>query len=165
MYLMGEFGRPAGAALAIEALKAQGFGPADLEVFSTEPVELDPGLLDYPSRMSLIAVAGAVTLGVLATAFVAYTQHDFPLITGGMPLFSFWATGVISYEMTMLGAIGATFLMFLWESGLFRRDRSAPVPLVSPGRIHLRVRCQPERVSSAGECLYRAGAARVERLP
>ena len=60
-----------------------------------------------------------------------------------MPIFSFWATGVITYEMTMLGAIVATFAWFLWESGLVaRRDRSAPVPQVDPGSICLRVRCQ-----------------------
>ncbi len=42
-----------------------------------------------------------------------------------MPIFSFWGTGVITYETTMLGAVLATFGWFLWESGLIRkRDKS-----------------------------------------
>ena len=47
--------------------------------------------------------------GWLATAFVYWAQNNYKLVTGGMPIFSFWATGVITYEMTMLGAIITTF--------------------------------------------------------
>ena len=63
--------------------------------------------------MSLAAVTGAITSCLLAIGFVYFTQHNYPLITGGMPLFSFWATGVVFYEMTMFGAIVTTFFWFL----------------------------------------------------
>ena len=134
-------------------------------MFSSEPVELPPGVLDRESHMSLLAVAGAATLCLLAALFVYFTQHQFPLITGGMPIFSFWATGVIFYEFTMLGAISATFLFFLWESGLLRQAprKTGPVPDVDSGRIFLRVRCRPEQAAMAGECLYQAGAASVKK--
>ena len=114
--------------------------------------------------MSLVAVLGAITLGSLATLFVRYAQHDYSLITGGMPIFSFWATGVITYEMTMLGSVLATFTWFLWESGLIRkRDKRAPVPRVEPGSICLRVRCGAERVERASEIMGGAGAIHIER--
>ena len=164
MYLIGEFHRKEAVAAAIQRLRDDGIGPDELDLFSEEPVELPRGVLDRPSRMSMVSVAGAIAFGVLATALVSWTQHNYRLVTGGMPLFSFWATGVITYEMTMLGAIVATFAWFLWESGLTRRrDRSAPVPEVDPGSMCLRVRCREELAAHAIETLRGAGATEVER--
>jgi len=163
MYLMAEFADKDSAAAAIEGLKTRGLTAGDLDVFSTEPVEFAPGVLDRPSRMSLVAVAGAATVGVGAVGFVYYTQHSYNLITGGMPTFSFWATGVVFYELAMLGAIAATFLWLLHEGGFLRRDRNAPVPVVEPGSICLRVRCDAD-LAETGTRLYEAGAVRVEKL-
>ncbi|HTS63548.1 MAG TPA: quinol:electron acceptor oxidoreductase subunit ActD [Candidatus Acidoferrales bacterium] len=164
MYVIGEFHEKERAAAAIRTLRAGGATAADLDVFSEEPVEFPRGVLDRPSRMSLISVSGAIAFGLLATGFIYWAQHDYRVATGGMPLFSFWATGVITYEMTMLGAIVATFAWFLWESGLARpRDRSAPVPMVDPGSICLRVRCRAGQSAHAAEAMQRAGATGVER--
>ena len=81
--------------------------------------------------MSLAAVLGAVVLGLFGTGMIYYTQYDYPLVTGGMPIFSMWATGVPSYELTMLGAVLATFGWFLYESGLLRGNAPAPTPMQS----------------------------------
>jgi hypothetical protein len=164
MYLIGAFHEKDSAAAAIRMLRAVGITPAELDLFSEEPVELPRGVLDRPSRMSLASVLGAIVFGLVATAFIYWTQHNYKLVTGGMPLFSFWATGVITYEITMLGAIVATFAWFLWESGLARkRDRNAPVPEVDAGSICLRVRCRDEQSAQAIESLRRAGAIEIER--
>ena len=40
----------------------------DLDVFSEEPVEFRRGVLDRPSRMSLVSVLGAIVFGTAATA-------------------------------------------------------------------------------------------------
>lgn len=159
IYLTAEFRDRAAAAEAIRLLRENGIAPADLDVFSEEPVEFPRGVLDRSSRISLVSVLGGILFGVLATAFIFWTQHDYPLITGGMPLSSFWATGVITFEMTMLGASLAAFVWFLRESGLIgRRDRSAPVPHVDPGSLCLRVRCPAEKAGWASESLRRTGA-------
>jgi hypothetical protein len=164
MYLIGAFHEKDSAAAAIRMLRAVGITPAELDLFSEEPVELPRGVLDRPSRMSLASVLGAIVFGLVATAFIYWTQHNYKLVTGGMPLFSFWATGVITYEITMLGAIVATFAWFLWESGLARkRDRNALVPEVDAGSICLRVRCRDEQSAQAIESLRRAGAIEIER--
>ena len=142
VYLLSEFRDKDAVAEAIQSLRAAGVSTADLDVFSEEPVEFRRGVLDRPSRMSLISVLGAIVLGSTATAFVWWAQNNYAVITGGMPLFSFWGTGVITYEMTMLGAVLSTFAYFLWESGLLRkRDKTVPVPVVPPECICLRVRC------------------------
>jgi len=162
VYLTGEFREREPLIAAIGALHGAGFGAEELDLFSAEPVELPRGVLDRPTRISLAAVASAIVFGALATAFIYYTQSSYRIVTGGMPLFSFWATGVITYEMTMLGAIVAAFAWFVWESGLLRR-RTAPVPAVEPGSIWLRVRCRTEEAGGALDALRGAGAMRVAR--
>jgi hypothetical protein len=115
---------------------------SDMDLFSEEPVELNKGVLDRPSKMSLVSVLGAILCGAGCTLLMAWAQYDYPVVTGGMPVFSMWGTGVITYETTMIGAIFATFGYFLWESGLIRkRDKTAPVPRTPPETICLRVRC------------------------
>jgi Protein of unknown function (DUF3341) len=164
LYLIGEFRDKAAVRTAIQTLRAGGLSSVDLDLFSEEPVEFPRGVLDRPSRMSVVSVAGAITFGSVATAFVYWSQHNYRLVTGGMPVFSFWATGVITYEMTMLGAIVSTFGWFLWESGLIRkRDKGAPVPEVDPGSICLRVRCRVEQAAVASEAMSRAGAIGIVR--
>ena len=114
--------------------------------------------------MSLVSVLGAIAMGTGATVFIWWAQNNYALITGGMPVFSFWGTGVITYETTMLGAVLATFGYFLWESGLIRkRDKTAPVPVVPPECICLRVRSASEDVSRPTALLRAAGATSVEK--
>ena len=164
MYVTGEFRDKEAAAAAIWSLRRAGIEDTDLDIFSEKPVELPRGALERRSRMSLVSVGGAIGFGALATAFIYFTQHHYRLVTGGMPLFSFWATGVITYEMTMLGAIVATFGWFLWESGLLRRRGGrAPVPIATPGSMCLRVRCRREMAAQVGEAMRRERAIGVER--
>jgi hypothetical protein len=164
IYVIGEFREKDRVATAIHTLRTAGATAADIDVFSEEPVEFPRGVLDRPSRMSVISVLGAIGCGALATGFIYWAQHNYPIVTGGMPLFSLWATGVITYEMTMLGAIVATFGWFLWESGLVRRrDRTTPVPMVAPGSICLRVRCRGPHSAQEVDAMLRAGATGIER--
>ncbi len=164
MYLIAEFRDQPKLEKAILALKDTGIGPDDLDLFSEEPIEFRRGILDRPSRMSLVAVVGAIISGGLATSGVYAAQHNYVLITGGMPVFSFWGTGVITYETTLLGSVLATFGWFLWESGLLRkRDTTAPVPLVPPESMCLRVRCSATQMARAQQILDAAGAIGVEK--
>lgn len=164
LYLAGTFADKSGAILAINQLKTDGFHAADLTVFSDEPVELPRGVLDRPSHMSLVVVLGAIAFFLMVVGFVYYTQYDYRLVTGGMPIFSFWPTGVVFYEITMLGAVLTTTGWFIWESGLLRRDRSVPVPSIEPEVICLRVRCTAEKFSAASALLEKAGAKKVSKL-
>lgn len=164
MYLIAEFREKEALIVSLKALQSSGVKPDDLDIFSEEPIEFRRGILDRPSHMSVVSVGGAILLGSAATAFVYFAQHNYRLPTGGMPIFSFWASGVITFEMTMLGAVLATFSWFLWESGLIRkRDKTAPIPEVDPGAMCLRVRCRAELAAGVNEIMMRAGATRVDR--
>jgi len=164
VYLKGDFQERGSVIEALRALQADGFRAADLDVFSAEPLELPHAVLDRRSHMSLTVVTGAVTLCLLTIGFVYFTQYNYPLTTGGMPIFSFWATGVIFYELTMLGGIVTTLACFLWESGMLRRNRRMPVPVVTPGIISIRVRCREDDLDGASRCLDRAGANDISRI-
>ncbi len=163
-FITGTFTSKDGVVDAIKKLKANGFTAADLAVFSGEPVEFPRGVLDRPSYMSLAVVSGAVAFFLLVVGFVYYTQTTYPLATGGMPIFSFWATGVVFYEITMLGAILTTAGWFIWESGLLRRDKSIPVPAIEPAVICLRIRCTADKLGTAAKILENAGAQNVGKL-
>lgn len=164
MFLAADFFEQDAATRALRSLRANSFTPADLAVFSGEPIEFPRGVLDRPSRMSFVVVLGAITAFLLVVGFVYYTQHDYPIVTGGMPIFSFWATGVVFYELTMLGAILTTFLWFLHESGLLKRGPRPPAPPVEPGVICLRVQCRPEQADATRRWLDVAGAANIRTL-
>ncbi len=163
-FITGTFSSKNAVIDAIKKLKASGTGAADMAVFSDEPIEFPRGVLDRPSHMSLAVVSGAVSFFLLVVGIVYYTQHAYPLVTGGMPIFSFWAAGVVFYEITMLGAILTTAGCFIWESGLLRRDKGIPVPAVQPEVICLRVRCMPDSLGMVAATLEKAGAQNVGKL-
>lgn len=164
MYLLAEFTEKDRLIDGIQSLQADGVSTQDIDLFSEEPVEFRKGILDRPSKMSLVAGMGAAIFGGVLTFFIWWAQNNYAVNTGGMPTYSWWATGVISYEMTMLGAVLATFAWFLWESGLIRkRDKTAPVPEAAPGSVILRVRCGREHAGVFTALLDRSGAVNIER--
>src|SRR2546426_390198 len=138
MLLTAEFLTADSTVQAVSALRAEGFSANDIELFSDRPLELPAGMLDRRSYISLAAVLGALVSGSLATAFIFFTQYNYPLVTGGMPLVSGWATGVVSYELIMAGSVAGVVLAFLWEGRLLRRD-GAPPPALKEGSIFLRI--------------------------
>ena len=164
MIINAEFQEPQAVGPAIVSLERHGLGADQIEVYSGKPLELGPGVLDRPSRMSLIAVLAGVCSGSAVTAFMAYTLLDYPLVTGGMPLTSGWATGVVTFEMTMAGAILATALMFLWESRLLRRCGRGPAPKVTANEVIVQVQCPEAVAGPVVDCLQRSRAAKVETL-
>jgi hypothetical protein len=164
MYVVGEYREQSSVVGVLRALRAAGVDPNDLDLFSEEPVELPRGVLDRRSSMSMVSLSGAIAFGLAATAFIYFCQYNYRLVTGGMPVFSMWATGVITYEMTMLGSVVATFAWFLWESGLIRRHEApATIPELAPGSIFVRVRCVSDRAAAVQETLRAAGAVALEK--
>ncbi len=165
LYLTGTFTEKVEAIAAIKGLKANGYGVDDLTVFSDEPIEFPRGVLDRPSKMSLVVVLSAIAFFLTVIAFVRFTQYDYKLRTGGMPLFSPWPTAVVFYEVTMAGAVLTTVVWFIWESGLFRRDKNVPLPRIEPEVICLRVRCSSDdKLSAAAALLEKSGATSVGKL-
>jgi hypothetical protein len=164
MFVAAEFRDREGVMRALRDLKSDGCGSDHVAVFSDKAIEFPRDVLHRPSHMSFVVVMGAITLCLLTIGFVYFTQYNYPIVTGGMPTFSLWATSVIFYEITMLGAIITTFLWFIYESGLLRRGPRKPTPTIEPGLIALRVECEPNRSDGVGDLLRSAGAVNIRTL-
>lgn len=164
MYLNAEFADSDAVTDAVRALGSMGLSKDQIELLSAKPVDLEPGVLDRPTRMSFVAVLGALLGGGLTTAFMYYTQLDYPLVTGGMPLTSGWATGVVTFEFTMLGAVVGTVLMFLWESGLVHFWKRVPALPRRENTIGVRLHCPDHLAGRAADLLRASGAASVEEI-
>lgn len=163
MWLTAEYTDEHSLARGVTSLVNAGFHSEAIEVFSPKPIDLPAGFEHRPSRASMVSILGAILAGGLASSFVYFAQHNYPLVTGGMPVYSWWATGVITFELTMAGAVGGVIAAFLWESGMFRRHRG-PAPVIDHGSIYVRVRCLADGVQKASDCLSTSGAAGITKL-
>ena len=162
-YLQASYRRPEDAIAAIEALESAGISKSALELYSRRPVESDPPVLPRRSRMSLVAVIAAIVSGSVCTALVFRAQLDYPLVTGGMPITSGWATGVVTFETTMAGAVLGILAMLVWEAGLIGSRERAPVPELPEDGVLLQVDCG-ECDGVAREILSKSGAAEIETI-
>lgn len=160
-FLKAEFRKTADAVLAIERLASAGIPKRAMELYSRRPIEGYPQALRRRSFISLGAVVSAILLGGSATALMFLIQRDYPLVTGGMPIVSGWATGVVTFEATMAGAVLGICLMLLWESGLLERRQGTPVPDLPDQGVVLQVRCEDDAEIVAA-ILDESEAKRVE---
>jgi len=160
---------------AVNGLRQAGLSDSAITVISDQPLEAyECGDIDKETRIWYIASIGGF-LGLAGSTWLTrMTELAWPLRTGNMPIVSWWPNLIVMFEMTMLGAIVATFGWFLWESGLVRkRDRSAPVPAPvpapvaahegDPGSLCLRVRCRGDEAAQAIDGMRSAGAIDVQR--
>ncbi len=162
-YLHAEFRTHETASVAVTSLMAGGISKDSVELYSRRPVETDPPVLPRKSRMSLGAVLGAIAAGVTATALIFRIQLSYPLLTGGMPITSGWATAVVTFEATMAGAVLTTVLLMVWEAGLCRPRGRAPVPALLGEGVIVQVECTGgPAAASVHRCLTEAGAVRID---
>lgn len=66
-----------------------------------------------PSELRFFTLTGALMGFVLSFAFILYTVWDWPLITGGKPLYSIIAFIIVGFECTILIGGIVSFLGFL----------------------------------------------------
>src|SRR5262249_14168031 len=111
-----------------------------ISVMSSEPLHLESEG-DSRTRISGWSIAGGLVGTATALVLTISTSRHVGLITGGMPIISPWAFGVIVFELTALGGILATLGRMIYEAGLGRR-RVAPeaARAVAEDRIALLVR-------------------------
>ena len=128
--------RRALAALSAESARLR-LQPENLVVISAEPLEEE--------------------------GFGWHAQRTYPLPTGGMPIVAMWPTGIVVYELTMLGAIVTTIVSFVLSSGLIHRGKLLYDPEVTNGKILIGVP-DPDRSAQAEieRRLYQEGAEQVK---
>jgi hypothetical protein len=80
-------------------------------------------------------VCGAILAGIGGFLLASLTQKSYAIHTGGMQVVTIWTDGIITYELTMLGAILTTGVVFLLTGVLRGRDQSPYEPAVSEGKV------------------------------
>ena len=134
--IYGLFPSPASADRAVSALQAAGVNRSRIVVMSAEPFgEYSFSQTEHAAMMPWLAVLGGVVGGVSGFLLAAYTQAAYPLITGGMPIIASWPTGIITYELTMLGAVIATVITLLITTALPNWGAKLYDPEVSNGKV------------------------------
>jgi len=127
---------PDAAQRAVNNLRAAGVPESDITIISSEPFEEHEfSHRDRATWMFWIAGAGGalgLTFGAWLTSF---TERDWPIRTGGMPIVAWWPNLIIVFELTMLFAVLATVITLLVTAKLPRRRPQLYDPAVSEGQI------------------------------
>ena len=173
--IYGLYPDPDSAERALDSLRRAraelGFAPRDIAIISSEPFEgyrFGQGVdeRDDQTIMPWLAALGGALGGFTGLEFATLTQNAYPLATGGMPLAPLWTNGIITYELTMLGAILTTLVTLAVSAGLPNPRAKLYDPEVSDGNILVGVIDPPDRSRPAlTKLLLGAGAAKVREFP
>jgi hypothetical protein len=132
----GLFPHPDAAQQACEGLRAAGVEDRDVIVISSEPFEeYEFGRRDRHTPMPWLAALGGLAGGAAGYGLASLTQEAYPLVTGGMPISPWWTNGIITYELTMLGAILTTLVTLLSAARLPDWRRQVYDTAVADGSI------------------------------
>jgi hypothetical protein len=114
------FDTRAEAVAVLRELQREGVPSSSITVMSSEPLHLETN--DAPkTRIAGFAIAGGLLGGACAILLTAWTSRRVGLVTGGMPIVSPWAFGIIVFELAALGAILVTLGRMIFEACLLRR--------------------------------------------
>ena len=114
------FDTRAEAIAVLRELERQGVPSSSITVMSSEPLHLETK--DAPkSRIPGFAIAGGLLGAAFAIMLTVVTSRRVGLVTGGMPIVSPWAFGIIVFELAALGAILMTLGRMIFEARLARR--------------------------------------------
>jgi len=121
---------------AVNGLRQAGISDDRITVISVSPMEdFEFSHIGRKNPQWYAACAGGVVGFVFSTWLARFTELDWPLNTGGMPVVAWWPNLIIIFEVTMLGAILANIGTLLIGGGLLRRRPALYDPEVSNGKI------------------------------
>jgi len=162
----GLYSDPDGAQHAVDSLRSAGVPDRDITVISGEPFEAyEFGQRDHRTAMPWLAALGGLLGGGSGYLLSSLTQKAYPIPTGGMPIVVQWTNGIITYELTMLGAILMTLVTLLITARLPDWAPHLYDPAVSDGCILIGVVNPPDDSRDEIERRLReAGTAAVKEV-
>jgi hypothetical protein len=140
MEVLGIFRDVESAGMGMEGLVRAGFTEA--QITSLTSVSYPDGVLVKTARRSWfrwLALAGGFTGAVAGFCLAAGTAWLYPVQTGDKPIISFYPTGIVTFELTMLFAIVGTLAGMFLELGLPNWRRRPYDPAISEGCIGISV--------------------------
>lgn len=161
--IYGLFPGPHSADRAARALREAGIASDRIVVASPEPFEeFSFAQMEGKTFMPWIAVAGGVIGGTCGFLIAWYSQVARGLVTGGMPILAPWPTGLVTYELTMMGTVIITVIALLIGTRLPSWKPRIYDPEVSYGKVLIGV-VDPSEVflSEIENMLRNAGAEKI----
>ena len=159
---------PDGAAAqeAVDRLRATGLADREITILSAQPMEdYEFGHIDRQTSIWWIASLGGLIGAALAVLYVWVAATTWPMNVGGLPVISWWSAGVITFELTMLGAIVGSVLTLVVTAELGRGRGKLYDPEVSDGKILVGVeRPSESRVSELHAALGAPDGAHVKTI-
>jgi heterodisulfide reductase subunit A-like polyferredoxin len=156
---------PLQAQEATAELYEEGFAREDITVMSAEPLPAFMSEFDSRSRgrATLLVIGGGFAGAFAAIALTVWTAKRMGLVTGGMPIVTPWAFGIIVYELIALGAILTTLVITVYEAGLLRSAQPSPEVdrAIADGKVAVAVRCPTEISRSVAEAIFAKSGAQV----
>lgn len=120
---------------AVNRLRAAGLSDDEITVITPQPMEdFEFGRRHKATWMWWFACGGGLAGMAAALGLSWLTELSWPIDTGGLPAFAWWPNLIITFELTMLGAIVATVATLVVSAGLGRRPGMYD-PEVSDGKI------------------------------
>jgi hypothetical protein len=124
------------ATAAVARLRREGISRESITTMSSEPLHIEPGDDNHrTSRIAIFAICGGVIGAGFAVLLTVVTSRRVDLVTGGMPIVTPWAFGIIVFELAALGAILATLIRMIFEARLARRGISEYDQAVADGSV------------------------------
>jgi hypothetical protein len=157
-----KFTKPTEARQAIRRLLQAGIQPESMEVMTSQPIHGEPFIPNMkPTKLRTWALCGAALGLIGGFSLSTITALNYPLVKGGMPIVAPWTVGLITYETTMLGAVLATLVGLLVETGLPNFKNLPYDPSVVDGGVVLAVSCAEASRSSVETAVGASGASKV----
>ena len=151
------------AAEGVDKLQQLGLSDDDMNVISGIPVKNTilgrPPAITYVSRIGLFGALLGMFLGIF---FIYGIPYLYPLLVGGQPIFPIPQGFIITFEMTMLGLMGFSFIGMFVDSGFPSYTPKAYTPEISDGKIAILFSCPTGEQDKFVDVLKEAGAESVE---
>src|SRR5688500_6047921 len=151
------------AAEGIDKLQQLGVKDEDMNVISGIPIKHTilgrPPAITYVSRIGMFGAIMGMFLGLF---FIYGVKALYPLMVGGQPIFPIPQGFIITFEMTMLGLMGLSFIGMFVDSGFPSYTPKTYTPEISDGKIAVLFSCPTNEQEKFVDALKEAGAESIE---
>jgi hypothetical protein len=151
------------AAEGIDELHKLGLDDDQMNVISGIPVKNTiigrPSAITYVSKIGMLGAILGMSLGIFLIYGIPYL---YPLLVGGQPIFPVPQGFIITFEMTMLGLMGFSFIGMFVDSGFPSYTPKEYVNEISAGKIAVLFSCPDSDQKKFVDALTKLGAESVE---
>lgn len=151
------------AAEGVDKLQQLGVSDNDMNVISGIPVKNTilgrPAAITYVSRIGFFGAILGMFLGIF---FIYGIPYLYPLLVGGQAIFPVPQGFIITFEMTMLGLMGFSFIGMFVDSGFPSYTPKLYTPEISDGKIAVLFSCPTGEQEKFIDALKEAGAESIE---